>query len=56
MGYQVASVQVGKCCAQNGRIIRNHLNQSTKLRHTLRIANHPGYSRTLAYSNAHSHG
>jgi len=54
MGYEIASVQVGKCCAQNGRIIRNHLNQCPKLCHTLRIANHPGYSRTLTHSNAHS--
>jgi hypothetical protein len=54
MGYQIASVQVGKRCAENGRVIRNHLNQSPKLRHTLRIANYPGYSRTLTHSNPHS--
>ena len=56
MGYQIASVQVGKRSAKNGRVVRNHLNQSPELRHTLRIANHPGHSRTLTRSNAHSHG
>jgi hypothetical protein len=54
MGYQIPSVQVGKRSAQNGRVLRNHLNESPELRHTLRIANHPGYSRTLTHSNAHS--
>src|SRR6266481_6523540 len=56
MGYQIASVQVGKRSAKNGRVVRNHLNQSPELRHTLRIPNYPGYSRTLSHSNAHTHG
>jgi hypothetical protein len=53
MRDQIASVQVGKRCAKNGRVARNHLNQSPELRHTLRIANYPGYSSTLSHSNAH---
>src|SRR5260370_1285259 len=56
MRYQIASMQVGKRCAKNGGVIRNHLNQSPELRHTLRIPNHPRNSRTLTRSNAHSHG
>ena len=56
MGYQIPPVQVGKCGAKNGRVVGNHLNQCPELRHTLRIANHPGHSRTLTRSNAHSHG
>jgi hypothetical protein len=56
MGYQIAPVQVGKRSAEDGRVICNHLNESPELRHTLRIANHPGHGRTLARSHAHSHG
>ncbi len=57
MWYQIPSVQVRKCGAKNGRVVGNHLNQSPELRHTLRIAHHPGHSRTtLTRSNAHSHG
>jgi hypothetical protein len=49
-------LQVGKRSAQNRRIVRNHLNHSAQLRHTLRIANHSGDSRALSRSNPHSHG
>jgi len=55
MRDQIASVQVGKRCAKNGRVVRNHLNQSPELRHTLRIPNHPRYCRALTCSNAHSY-
>ena len=56
MRYQIPTVQVGKRRAQHGRVLRNHLNQSPQLRHTLRIPNHSGNSRTLTHSNAHSRG
>jgi hypothetical protein len=56
MGYQIPSVQVGKRSAKNRGVLRNHLHQRSELRHTLRIANHPGYSRTLTHSDPHSHG
>jgi hypothetical protein len=50
-------VQIGKRGAKDRRTLRNHLNQSPKLRHTLRIPNHPGHSRTtLSRSNANRHG
>jgi hypothetical protein len=49
-------MQVGKRSTKDSGVIRNHLNQSPELRHTLRIANHPGHGCTLARSNTHSHG
>ncbi len=55
MRYQIPSVQVGKRSAKNRGVLRNHLNQSPELRHTLRIPNHPGNSRALSRSKPHSH-
>jgi hypothetical protein len=49
-------MQVSKRSAKNGGVIRNHLNQSPQLRHTLRIANHTGHRRPLTRSKAHGHG
>ena len=55
MRNQIASMQVRKRGTQHCRIIRNHLDQSAQLRHTLRIADDTGHRRTLANSNASCH-
>jgi hypothetical protein len=34
-------------------IIRNHLHQSSQLRHTLRITHNAGHGRILTHSNPH---
>jgi hypothetical protein len=49
-------MHVSKGSPKNGGVIRNHLNQSPQLRHTLRIANHTGHRRPLTRSKAHGHG
>ena len=56
MWDQISSMQIGERSSSHRGICRYHLNQSTKLRHTLRIANHSRHSRTLTRSYTHSHG
>jgi hypothetical protein len=52
MSNEVPPMKISKRSSRHSGIRRYHLNQSTKLRHTLRIANHPGHRRTLTHSDA----